>query len=125
MAGRGRDADEDEGATTSVSEQSLFIEIPHAEPIPVSLPAAHPAIRPLSPDDALPTTAPIPRPAVRLFRQLRRLSPSSIRRGIVSAASLELDRGVAFLLVPVFLALGVIFYFSMASEPDFARPIAV
>ncbi len=38
---------------------------------------------------------------------------------------MELDRGIAFLLVPVFLACGVIIYFSLANEPDFARPIAV
>ena len=41
------------------------------------------------------------------------------------AAGTELDRGVAFLLVPVFLAAGVIVYFSLASEPGFAQPIAI
>lgn len=32
---------------------------------------------------------------------------------------------MGFLLVPVFLACGVIFYFSLATEPDFYRPVAV
>ncbi|TJV75747.1 MAG: DUF4131 domain-containing protein, partial [Mesorhizobium sp.] len=52
-------------------------------------------------------------------------SPSGIRNSVASAAGLELDRGVAFLLVPVFLACGVILYFSLAVEPDFPQPIAV
>ncbi|TIU03794.1 MAG: competence protein, partial [Mesorhizobium sp.] len=50
---------------------------------------------------------------------------SAIRNSVVSAAGMELDRGVAFLLVPVFLASGVIVYFSLAVEPDFPQPIAV
>ncbi|BCG80435.1 competence protein [Mesorhizobium sp. 113-3-3] len=41
------------------------------------------------------------------------------------AAELELDRGIAFLLVPVCLAAGAIGYYSLAVEPDFARPVAV
>lgn len=36
----------------------------------------------------------------------------------------ELDRGVGFLLVPVFLAAGVIYYFSLNTEPDLYRPLA-
>ncbi|RWI10627.1 MAG: ComEC family competence protein [Mesorhizobium sp.] len=125
MAGPGRGADKSEGATTSVSERSLFADVPHAEPLPVSLPASQPGIPPLSPDRAAPTPAPTPGPVIRFRRQLSQLSPSGIRNSVASAAGLELDRGVAFLLVPVFLACGVILYFSLAVEPDFPQPIAV
>lgn len=38
-------------------------------------------------------------------------------RTLAAAIETELDRGVAFLLVPVFLAVGVLAYFSLAEEP--------
>ncbi|MGN6145023.1 MAG: ComEC/Rec2 family competence protein [Mesorhizobium sp.] len=70
-------------------------------------------------------------PSVRLpsiRRQARRLaripSPYSAVAGLAAAAATELDRGVAFLLVPVFLSGGAIFYFSLAAEPGFVQPIA-
>ncbi len=44
---------------------------------------------------------------------------------MAKAAELELDRGIAFLLVPVCLAIGAIGYFSLAAEPDFPKLIAV
>ncbi|CAH2404670.1 membrane hypothetical protein [Mesorhizobium escarrei] len=125
MAGPDRGVDESEGAITSVSERSLFADVPQAEPLPVSLPASPPGIQPLSPDRSAPIPAPTPGPVIRFRRQLSHLSPSGIRNSVASAAGLELDRGVAFLLVPVFLACGVIVYFSLAVEPDFAQPIAV
>ena len=49
-----------------------------------------------------------------------RAAPS--RRPI--AAATELDRGTAFLLVPVFLAAGAIVYFSLAGEPGFCPLVA-
>lgn len=125
MARRGRGADEGEGATGSVSERLLFAEIPYAEPMPVSLPAARPGLQPLPPDGVAPIPIPATKPVIRSRSRIRRPSLPGIRRSIATAAGLELDRGIAFLLVPVFLALGVIFYFSLASEPDFAKPIAV
>ncbi|TIM66200.1 MAG: competence protein, partial [Mesorhizobium sp.] len=48
----------------------------------------------------------------------------STRRGVAEAASTELDRGIGFLLVPVFLAAGVILYYSLSAEPDLYRPLA-
>ena len=92
-------------------------------PAPDSLPRLD--VRPLPPEG--PATVPSPKIglAVRLRGHLRHLSPSGIRNNLASAAGMEIDRGVAFLLVPVFLACGVIFYFSLAREPDFSQPIAV
>ncbi|MCV3208371.1 ComEC/Rec2 family competence protein [Mesorhizobium sp. YC-39] len=123
MAGRGRGTDESEDAVGGVSERLLFAASVPVLPAPASLPRVD--IPPLPSHG--PPTAPVPTvsPIARLSGQLRRLSPSSIGNSMVSAASLEIDRGVTFLLVPVFLASGVIFYFSLASEPDFAQPIAV
>ncbi|TJV66147.1 MAG: competence protein, partial [Mesorhizobium sp.] len=125
MAGPGRGVDESEGATASVSERSLFADVPHTESLPVSLPASPLSIQPLSPDRPAPIPASAPGPVIRFRRQLSHLSPSGVRNSVAAAAGLELDRGVAFLLVPVFLACGVIVYFSLAVEPDFAQPIAV
>ncbi|MDX8495409.1 ComEC/Rec2 family competence protein [Mesorhizobium sp. VK22B] len=57
-------------------------------------------------------------------RQFHRASFSAFRQSVVVAATTELDRGIGFLLVPVFLAAGVIFYFSLNTEPDLYRPLA-
>lgn len=58
-------------------------------------------------------------------RQIGLISPPRLRNSLAMAAGLELDRGVAFLLVPVCLASGAIGYFSLVAEPDFAKPVAV
>lgn len=58
-------------------------------------------------------------------RQIGPISLPRLRHGVAKAAELELNRGIAFLLVPVCLAVGAIAYFSLASEPDFAKPVAV
>ena len=63
--------------------------------------------------------------AARLRRQLGRVWLPALRRGIGTAATTELDRGIGFLLVPVFLAAGVVLYFSLSIEPDIYRPLAV
>jgi competence protein ComEC len=55
---------------------------------------------------------------------MRGMSLPAAGRGIATAAAMELDRGIAFLLVPVFLAVGVIFYFSLDAEPGFLKPAA-
>lgn len=62
---------------------------------------------------------------MRVQRQLGQVSWPRLRHGVATAAELELDRGIAFLLVPVCLAAGAIGYYSLAAEPDFARPVAV
>lgn len=45
-------------------------------------------------------------------------------RSALAAIETELDRGAAFLLLPVFLAAGALAYFALPSEPDLA-PLAV
>jgi competence protein ComEC len=62
---------------------------------------------------------------VRVRRRIGRISLRRLRHSVATAAGLELDRGIAFLLVPVCLAVGAIGYFSLAAEPDFAKPVAV
>ncbi|GLS37984.1 competence protein [Mesorhizobium tianshanense] len=123
MAGSGRGADESDGAVCSVSERSLFAASVPVIPAPDSLPRLD--VRPLPPEGPARVPSQKIGPAVRLRGHLRQLSPSGIRNSMASAAGMEIDRGVAFLLVPVFLACGVIFYFSLASEPDFSQTIAV
>ncbi|TSE13224.1 ComEC family competence protein [Mesorhizobium intechi] len=124
MAGRGWGSEQGEDADVGVSERSLF-----GAPPPVSQP-----LSPLVPgSDSQPPQADVPAilppPAsggiVRVRRRLARVSWPRLRHGVATAAELELDRGIAFLLVPVCLAAGAIGYYSLAAEPDFAKPVAV
>ncbi|MBZ9794424.1 ComEC/Rec2 family competence protein [Mesorhizobium sp. ES1-4] len=123
MTGRGRGSDGGEGAIVGVSERSLFA-TPPAIPLPPPLVAA-PATQPLQTDLPSPAPSSVVRGIVRVRRQIGLISMPRLHHGVAEAAELELDRGVAFLLVPVCLAVGVVGYFSLASEPDFAQPIAV
>ncbi|ANT51811.1 ComEC/Rec2 family competence protein [Mesorhizobium amorphae] len=125
MAGRGRGAEEGEGATSNVSERGLFADVPYAEPVLVLSPAPQSGIELLQPGNRVPAPIPTKAPVRRIHASLRRLSGPAVRRSLAAAAGTELDRGMGFLLVPAFLACGVIFYFSLATEPDFYRPVAV
>ncbi|TIW67444.1 MAG: ComEC family competence protein, partial [Mesorhizobium sp.] len=124
MAGRGRGTVEGEGTTAGVSERLLFADTAPVETAPVWLPESRPAKEILPPDGggfrpASPTAT-----ITRLGKQLGRVSWPAFHRSIGAAATTELDRGIGFLLVPVFLAAGVIFYFSLNAEPDLYRPLA-
>ncbi|MGB3538080.1 MAG: ComEC/Rec2 family competence protein [Mesorhizobium sp.] len=66
-----------------------------------------------------------PGKAARIGRKIRGLSFAGLYRHTLAAVSIELDRGAAFLLVPVFLAVGVVFYFSLDAEPGFFQPVAL
>jgi competence protein ComEC len=57
-------------------------------------------------------------------RQRRRPSLRSLHGSLAEAATIELDRGAAFLLVPVFIGAGMVGYFSRPEEPGFLQPIA-
>ncbi|MER8752799.1 ComEC/Rec2 family competence protein [Mesorhizobium sp. M1050] len=125
MAGRGWGSDQDEDAVIGVSERSLF-----AAPLPASLPQPSPLVpapgkAPLQAGVSAPVPTAEASRIVRVRRQIGLISPPRLRRSLAMAAGLELDRGVAFLLVPVCLASGAIGYFSLAAEPDFAKPVAV
>ncbi|AZO62909.1 ComEC family competence protein [Mesorhizobium sp. M1A.F.Ca.IN.022.06.1.1] len=122
MAGRGRGAEDGEKTTAGVSERLLFADTVPAEAVPVWVPVPRPATE-ISDGDAV--VKPPPPAAIDLIRRrFRRASFSVFRRGVAEAASTELDRGIGFLLVPVFLAAGVILYYSVSAEPDLYRPLA-
>ena len=69
----------------------------------------------------LPVRLPDPTQSLRILRERAALvSRRSLARAIATAVSTEIDRGTGFILIPVFLALGAIAYFSLAYEPGFA-----
>jgi len=123
MAGRGRGSEQGEDAGAGVSERSLFA-APLATPLPSPL---VPAPGSQSPQADIPASLPSAASGriVRVRRQLGRVSWPRLRHSAATAAELELDRGIAFLLVPVYLATGAVGYYSLAAEPDFAKPVAV
>lgn len=53
----------------------------------------------------------------RLMAGLAIASRRMTRRKLVAAVETELDRGAAFLFVPVFLAIGALVYFALPAEP--------
>jgi ComEC/Rec2-related protein len=124
MAGRGWGSDQGEDAAIGVSERSLFAPLPASLPPPSPL-VPDPGKAPLQADVAAFVPVAETGRIVRVRRQIGLTSLPRLRHSVNMAASLELDRGVAFLLVPVCLAIGAIGYFSLAAEPDFARPVAV
>ena len=105
----------------SVSERTLFTRAGRLGALP-SPPAA--GTDPLPADAQGGRLRPVPVPAVGRLKRLSRFSFSASGRGVAEAARKELDRGAAFLLVPVLLACGVVAYFSLSGEPDFFRPAA-
>lgn len=149
MAGQGRSGKDGGIADNGVSERSLFAPSP-APDLPDG--AEEPALRadtlpdetnlvPVPPGHMVPSrllpggrsvphesgdaTRVVPDARGRLLQQaFARISFDGVIRGLSKASTTELDRGVGFLLVPVFLATGALFYFSLASEPGFLQPIA-
>ncbi|TGQ72670.1 ComEC/Rec2 family competence protein [Mesorhizobium sp. M00.F.Ca.ET.186.01.1.1] len=124
MAGRGRGTEESEDTVIGVSERSLFANPVPAPSAPETLPTLRPGDQLLPEGINTPVSLARTSAVVRLRSHLSRLSWPGIQASVASAAALELDRGVAFLLVPVFLASGVTVYFSLAAEPGFVQPIA-
>ena len=125
MAGRGWGSDQGEDAAIGVSERSLFATPPPASlrsPLPL---VPSPGDQPLQADVSTPVPVAGAGAIMRRHRQFRRVSLPRLRHSVATAAGLELDRGIAFLLVPVCLAGGAVGYFSLATEPDFAKPVAV
>ncbi|MFC3207764.1 ComEC/Rec2 family competence protein [Aquamicrobium soli] len=124
MAGPGRAENDGGGVRDDVNERSLFTPVAEVQALPVGRPAGtapdNPATRDAAPHGKAPRTR-----LATVRQRLRRVSPATIRNGVTAAARTELDRGAAFLLVPVFLSVGVVGYFSLAGEPDFYRPAAL
>lgn len=125
MAGQGRGDAESAGATINASERAFFGSSPEGELEPILLPAARPLEPPL-PLCEIERRAPNQIGIMaRAVKTLRSFSLAALRSQTLAAAITELDRGVVFLLVPVFLAVGVVFYFSLAVEPSFLQPVAL
>lgn len=57
------------------------------------------------------------------WQNLRKQLGRNPRVLLAAAVAMELDRGVAFLFAPVFLAAGAVVYFSLANEPAFLQPL--
>lgn len=114
MAGPGWGFDGGEDVVNNVSERSLF----DLRSRPETLPRL-PVPRPAAGDQT------VRREGIALPRYGRRWSLPALTRPVACAARVELDRGAAFLLVPVFLAAGVVVYFSRTAEPNLFRPAAL
>ena len=125
MAGAGRGVEDGADAAASVSERSLFAATGQPDTPALRLPAAAPPADPTPRDGPVAQTRPLPAVFAGAFRHPCRWSLPAVGRSLAVATRLELDRGAAFLLVPVFLAVGVVSYFSLAAEPDFFRPAAL
>lgn len=119
MAGSARGEKDVASALSEVSERSFFASHP-----PTLLPSISVERLPGRPEQAkglpLPaTTDSVARyRALRRFWHMRRPSWPELREETAKAIATELDRGMAFLLVPVFLAVGAIVYFTLNAEPD-------
>jgi len=123
MAGRSRGSDQGEDTVVGVSERSLFV-----TPLPASLQPSFlvpsPSNQPLQAGTPAQGRSSADR-IVRVRRQLGRLSLPRLRGSVAAAAELELDRGIAFLLVPVCLAVGAIVTFRWQQSLTSPKPVAV
>lgn len=129
MAGPGRGEKDAAGAWSGAGERSLFAPPTPVQPVPVPFAPAP------MPDPPARTESAAGLPGRRTdggfgpvlghgLRRLRALAPVRLRVRAAEAAATELDRGAAFLMVPVCLGLGVIGYFSLAAEPGWLPLVA-
>ena len=112
----------DEVSPENVSERRMFTPAGGASGMPVAaMPAAHAPAMPESRGrvQATPGKSGVEATAREGF--LPRLAGFP---GITQAAATEIDRGIAFLLAPVFLAVGALAYFKAGHEPSLA-PLAI
>lgn len=123
----------DEHSPESVGERAMFA--PGATPVPLPQPnsptplptsAGEPPAAPPGQDGTAALLAAARRlnsSRIAAFRRWREragsLSPSAIARLVGLAVETELDRGIAFILAPCFLAAGAAMYFSLGHEPGF------
>jgi competence protein ComEC len=121
MAGLGRGSTNSAGASENAGERLLLGLAPPKRRHSVSEPQNLALPRDTAGNIAPAFSAAIERGKPRY----RRFSVSTLPSRVVAASVTELDRGVMFLLVPVFLAIGVAFYFSLDAEPGFLQPIAL
>lgn len=125
MAGQGRGAANSAGVTEIASEREFFglssandVSVP-VFPGPASLDLPR---RDGGGESHIPEH---PNPFERWAGGIRKRSLAALRNRAVAAAIIELDRGAMFLLVPVFLVTGVVYYFSLDVEPGFLQPVSL
>lgn len=121
MGDRVREGQAGESPVAEVSERDL-LNRPAALPLLIPAPQRLPDVPDNSNEAA--TTATL---FGSVSDRLRLARPNLVKRlrraGLQVAVDTELERGAAFLLVPVFLALGALIYFNLRSEPG-VLPIA-
>lgn len=118
MGNRVREGQAGHNPVVEASERDLL-----AGPVTSAVAWAQPA----APDvDAAAGALPLqPRYPSRLQQASQLLAGHQINaRSALAAIETELDRGAAFLLLPVFLAFGALVYFALPAEPDLA-PLVV
>jgi competence protein ComEC len=125
MGGPGRGENDDGGVADNANERSLFADAVRIETVPVPRLTQHAFADASVTESPVEPTEALQAHFARAAKRLRRLSFAALGKGLAAAARTELDRGAAFLLVPVFLAAGVIGYFVLAAEPEFFRPAAL
>ena len=136
MAGPGRAGRGDDGAEQGINERLLFVS-PRADDGDAAAVALEtPVIEgPSALDDLIAErqrlrsdTQAVPSEdrswLETRWRSLRKRVGRNPRALFAKAVGLELDRGVAFLFAPVFLAAGATVYFSLGQEPAFQQLIA-
>lgn len=123
MAGQGRTDDRDRGAQATGERALLAAPRERPAEVPATFPGDRPAPPALAPV-AFARPPPWYRRKLAALRRRLAVSPRRIGADAAGAAAIELDRGLAFLLVPVFLAAGVIVYFSLEREPGWTQPAA-
>jgi competence protein ComEC len=117
MAGSARGEKDVASALSEVSERYFFASAPLNELPSISVERLPSVAESGVPGRAEADLVPGVR-AGRRFRRLRRLPLAELRVETAKAMATELDRGIAFLLVPVLLAVGAIVYFTLDAEPD-------
>ncbi|KQZ99648.1 competence protein [Mesorhizobium sp. Root157] len=123
MAGSARGEKDVASALSEVSERSFFASPPLARLPSIPVERSPVASEPVAvPAESIELNA--HRQPVRRFGRLRALTLSGLRADATKAVATELDRGAAFLLVPVLLAVGAIVYFSLDAEPDWRALLA-
>lgn len=119
MGNRVREGEAAEIPAAAASERSLLgTNVVHQAPWPA---AFAPSERSDVDDSTLP---PPPSSSWRVIQALRVLPRRIETFRFASAIDGELDRGVAFLLVPVFLACGALVYFALRHEPALTSLLA-
>lgn len=126
MAEHGRGTGDSAGATTNAGERQFFGPAPETgRGQPASSPVPFYDGRAPTPGGSGRLDPRAPGKVARIGKRLRGRSPATLYRHTLAAVLIELDRGAAFLLVPVLLGVGAVSYFSLDAEPGLLQPAAL